>query len=257
MEYILETENIIKYFGNIWALDRVNITLEKGQIYGLIGPNGSGKTTLFNAISGFVRINAGSIVFEGKNVVGLKPYEISRLGIRRTFQISRIPNKMTVLENLLLAAQTYQVGESPLNNFLKRRVVLKEEKENLDKANQLLEYIGLAALRNEYSTNLSGGQRKLLSLARVLMINPKLIILDEVTAGVNPKLTTKLLMLIKEIQATSKMTIFLIEHKMNVIYELCHKIIVLAAGRKIAEGTPNEIRQNEDVLKAYLGQTSD
>lgn len=257
MEYILEIGDILKFFGNICALDRVNIKIQKGQIYGLIGPNGSGKTTLFNAISGFIRINDGSIAFEGTNLVGLKPYEISRLGIRRTFQISRIPTRMTVLENMLLAAKSYQAGESPLNNFLKRSFVRKEEKENLKKAIELLEYVGLAELRNEYSSNLSGGQRKLLSLARVLMIDPKFIMLDEVTAGVNPKLTNKLLILIKQIQASTKMTIFLIEHKMNVIYELCQKIFVLAAGRKIAEGKPNEISQNEDVLKVYLGQTSD
>jgi ABC-type branched-subunit amino acid transport system ATPase component len=249
---MLSIKNLEKYFGSIKALDHVTLEVEKDSIVGLIGPNGSGKTTLFNVLSGFYKKDGGEIYFKKERIDGLTPDKIARKGLCRTFQIAKAPEKLTVLENMMLAAVT-QVGENPLSALFKRKKTSEIEKENLDRAMELLELLQLVDLRNEYAGDLSGGQKKLLSLGRVFMLGPDLILLDEPTAGVNPTLTLQLMEVIKELQKKEHKSIFIIEHSMKVIRGICRKVIVLNFGEKMTEGTPEEIQQDERVLEAYLG----
>jgi len=252
---MLKIENIYKSFGGILALNGVSFDVESNTITGLIGPNGSGKSTLFNVISGFYSKDKGEIYFQGKKIVGLEPNKISMLGISRTFQISEVPEKMTVLENLLLAHKG-QSGEEIFNVFLHPLKIRIEHKQHLKKAYEILELIQLHNLRNEYAGNLSGGQKKLLSLGRILMSEPTLILLDEPTAGVNPILIKDLIIAIKNLRDEKGETILLVEHNMKVISEICDRVIVLDFGKKIAEGTSEEIQKNEKVLEAYLSGSS-
>lgn len=250
---MLIVKDIQKSFGGLKALDGVSLEVENGSIIGLIGPNGSGKTTLFNIITGFYQKDKGEIYFRGKRIDHLSPHEIAKRGLYRTFQIPQIPKKMTVSENMLLAPDK-QHGERILNAVFRRRQILKQEHDHLEKAIRLQELTGLAALRNEYAGNLSGGQKKLLALARILMAEPDMILLDEPTAGVNPTLAKSLLKMIQELRNREGKTFFLIEHNMKVISSICDKVYVLSSGRKIAGGTPKEIQQNEEVLKAFLSR---
>jgi len=249
---MLVIKELRKNFGNLRALDGVSLTVERGSVTGLIGPNGSGKTTLFNVVSGFYAKDGGEIRFKGKRIDSLTPDAIARRGLCRTFQIAKAPEKLTILENMLLAANT-QRGENPVSALFKRHSVNKLERENLDRAMELLTMLELAHLRNEFAGNLSGGQKKLLSLGRMLMRNPDLILLDEPTAGVNPTLANELLEVIRSLQEELKRTFLIVEHNMKVIANLCEKVFVLNFGKLLAKGTPEEIQQNEQVLKAYLG----
>ena len=251
---MLDIKNLQKNFGSLRALDGVSLDVKSGSITGLIGPNGSGKTTLFNVVSGFYPKDGGEIFFKGERIDGLTPDEIAKRGLCRTFQIAKAPEKLTVLENMLLAANT-QRGENPISALFKRRLVSKQERENLGKATELLTMLELDHLRNEFAGNLSGGQKKLLSLGRMLMRNPDLILLDEPTAGVNPTLANELLEVIRSLQEELKRTFLIVEHNMKVIANLCEKVFVLNFGKLLAEGTPQEIQQNEQVLRAYLGGT--
>jgi neutral amino acid transport system ATP-binding protein len=219
---------------------------------GLIGPNGSGKTTLFNVVSGFYEKDDGEIFFKGARIDGLPPNKIARRGLCRTFQVSKAPERMTVLENMLLAAE-HQTGENPFSALFLRSRVQKSENANLARALKLLDMLQLSQLKNDYAGDLSGGQKKLLSLGRVFMLKPDMILLDEPTAGVNPTLRVQLMEAIKQLQKTEKCTFFIIEHSMKVISGICDKVCVLNFGQKIAEGTPEEIQQNGKVLDAYLG----
>jgi len=252
---MLKIKNIYKSFGGILALNGVSFSVESNTITGLIGPNGSGKSTLFNVISGFYTKDRGEIYFEGKSIEGTEPYRIAMLGVGRTFQISEVPEKMTVLENLLLAPKG-QTGEGIFNVFLHPLKIKGENEKYLKKANEILELIQLYNLRNEYAGNLSGGQRKLLSLGRILMSEPTLLLLDEPTAGVNPTLIKDLIIAIRNLRDEKGETILLVEHNMKVISEICDRVIVLDFGKKIAEGTPEEIQKNEKVLEAYLSGSS-
>lgn len=252
---MLKVENVYKSFGGITALDGVSFNVEPNTITGLIGPNGSGKSTLFNVISGFYSKDKGEIYFEGKKIVGLESHKIAMLGIGRTFQISEVPEKMTVLENLLLAPKR-QIGEGIFNVFLYPLKIKRENEQYLKKAFEILELIKLYNLRNEYAGNLSGGQKKLLSLGRIIMSEPILLLLDEPTAGVNPSLVKDLIIAIKNLRDEKGETILLVEHNMKVISEICDRVIVLDFGKKIAEGTPEEIQKNEKVLEAYLSGSS-
>jgi len=250
---MLKVKDIHKSFGGLKALDGVSLGVQGGSITGLIGPNGSGKTTLFNIISGFYTKDSGEIYFKGERIDGLPPHKIAMKGLCRTFQISRIPERMTVLENMLLAPRG-QIGEGMMNALFRYRRISSQERANLRKALDLLELVELADLRNEFAGNLSGGQRKLLALARVLMADPDLILLDEPTAGVNPTLTMSLLKVITDLRDKEGKTFFLVEHNMKVISDICDKVYVLDFGRKIAEGTPEEIQKDEAVLQAYLSR---
>lgn len=248
---MLTITNLEKNFGNLRALDRVSLEVERDSIVGLIGPNGSGKTTLFNVVSGFYEKDGGEVYFKGERIDGLTPDKIAKKGLCRTFQVSKAPEKLTVLENMMLAAKS-QVGENPLGALFMRPRVHKSEKANLQRAMDLLEMLQLVDLKNEYAGDLSGGQKKLLSLGRIFMLEPDLILLDEPTAGVNLTLTRDLLKVIRKLQKEEGKSFFIIEHSMKVISDICDKVYVLNFGRKMAEGTPEEIQQNEQVLKAYL-----
>jgi ABC-type branched-subunit amino acid transport system ATPase component len=252
---MLRIENLYKHFGGITALDGVSLEVESSTITGLIGPNGSGKSTLFNVISGFSAKDRGEIYFNEEKIEHIEPHKIALMGIGRTFQISEAPEKMTVCENLLLAPKN-QFGEGLLNVFLYPSKIKRENEENIEKACEILKLIQLYDLRNEYAGNLSGGQKKLLSLGRILMADPILILLDEPTAGVNPTLIKDLIVVIRNLRDERGKTILLVEHNMKVISEICNKVIVLDFGKKIAEGTPEEIQRNEKVLEAYLSGSS-
>lgn len=248
---ILSVKNVCKKFGGLKALDRVSLEVEENSITGLIGPNGSGKTTLFNLISGFYTRDSGEIYFRGERIDGLYPYEIAVRGLCRTFQISKAPNRMTVLENMLLTPKE-QTGEGVMSILFRYGRIVREEKANLKRALSLLELVKLKELSNEYAGSLSGGQKKLLTLGRILMAGPDLILLDEPTAGVNLTLVKDLLETMKKLRDKEGKTLFLVEHNMKVISSICDKVYVLDFGRKIAEGKPEEIQRDERVLEAYL-----
>ena len=203
----------------------------EGEIVGLIGPNGSGKTTLFNTIVGYLPLDGGRILYRGENVTGLPPYQIARKGIGRTFQVTRIFPKMTLMENVTLPTRNVAAG---------------------DRAHELLELVGLADLRDEYASDLSFGQQRLLSIIQVLMLDPGLILLDEPAAGVSPVMQKKLLELIHYLNEEGR-TFLIIEHNMDVVMNNCERVVVLSMGEKIAEGSPEEVRRDEAVLTAYFG----
>jgi len=249
---MLSIIDLEKNFGNLRALDRVSLDIDDDSIVGLIGPNGSGKTTLFNVVSGFYEKDGGEVYFKGERIDGLTPDRIAKKGLCRTFQVAKAPEKLTVLENMMLAAKN-QIGENPFSALFMRMRASKIEKANLARAMELLEVLQLVDLKNEYAGELSGGQKKLLSLGRVFMLNPDLILLDEPTAGVNPTLTMQLMKVIKELQKKEHKAVFIIEHSMKVISGICDKVFVLNFGKKMTEGTPTEIQQDEQVLAAYLG----
>jgi ABC-type branched-subunit amino acid transport system ATPase component len=252
---MLKVRNLYKSFGGISALNGVTFEVAPSTITGLIGPNGSGKSTFFNVVSGFCTKDRGEIYFMGEKIENSEPYKIALMGIGRTFQVSEAPNKMTVLENLLLSPKN-QTGESILNVFLHPSKIKNENEHYLKNAYEILELIKLYDLRNEYAGNLSGGQKKLLALGRILMADPRLILLDEPTAGINPTLIKDLILVIKKLRDDRGKTILLVEHNMKVISEICDKVIVLDFGQKIAEGTPLEIQKNTRVLEAYLSGSS-
>ncbi len=248
---MLEVMNLEKNFGGIKAVDGCSLKVEQGSITGLIGPNGAGKTTLFNLITGFYAPDGGEIWFSGERIGGLSPHKIARRALTRTFQIPRELKEMTVLENLMVVPEN-QVGERIWNSFFRPGVVRRQERELRDEALEVLEFVELIDLANEYAKNLSSGQKKLLELARTLMAEPKMILLDEPGAGVNPTLMKKLTRNIENLRQRGK-TFFLIEHDMDLIMNLCDTVIVMNKGRQLAEGTPDEIKKNESVLEAYLG----
>jgi ABC-type branched-subunit amino acid transport system ATPase component len=248
---MLRVEKVYKSFGGILALFGVSFEVEANTITGLIGPNGSGKSTLFNIISGFYSKDKGEIYLQGKKLGQVEPHKIALMGLGRTFQISEAPERMTVLENLLLAPKN-QTGESVLSVFLHPSRIKSEIRKHLEKAYEILHLVQLYDLMNEYAGNLSGGQKKLLSLGRILMSDPVLLLLDEPTAGVNPTLIKDLIVAIQNLRDEKGVTILVVEHNMKVISEICDRVIVLDFGKKIAEGTPEEIKKNEMVLEAYL-----
>ena len=247
----LRVRDVSKHFGGVHAVDECSLTIEDGSIVGLIGPNGAGKTTLFNLITGFLRPDRGEIHLNGERLDGLAPYATVRRGVVKTWQIPREFKNITVLENLMLAAKDHP-GESIWNVIFRPFRVRKREREAQEKAHRILEFLELDHLATELAGNLSGGQKKLLELGRALMTDPTYLLLDEPVAGVNRVLAEKLLDRLDELRAGG-VTIFLIEHDMDVVMSRCDIVIVMHNGRKLAEGTPTEIKANEDVIESYLG----
>lgn len=229
-----------------------SLKVEKGSITGLIGPNGAGKTTLFNLITGFYKPEKGTILFKGQRIDGLPPHRIFRKKIYRTFQITREFPQMTVLENLMLIPAG-QIGESVWNTWLRPAKVKKQEKAIMKKALEVLDFVELLDLQNAYAGSLSGGQKKLLELAGSMMADPEIVLLDEPGAGVNPTLMKKLMGNIRWLRDEKHLTFLLIEHDMDLVMNLCDPIIVMSEGKKLAQGTPEEVKTDERVLEAYLG----
>jgi neutral amino acid transport system ATP-binding protein len=249
---LLSANKLSKSFGGIKAVNNAKISVNTGSITGLIGPNGAGKTTLFNLLSNFIRPDRGEVIFDGKPIHHLQSHQIAQQGCIRTFQVARVLSKLSVLENMLLATQQ-QTGENFFKVWFQQKSVRQEERENKDRAMAILESVGLIEKAHDYAGALSGGQRKLLEMARTLMTNPKLILLDEPAAGVNPTLIEQIC---KHILTWNQQGIsfLIIEHNMDVIMSLCHHVWVLAEGTNLADGTPQEIQNNSQVLEAYLGE---
>jgi len=249
---MLKVTNIEKHFGGVKALQGCTIEVQEGTITGLIGPNGAGKTTLFNVISGMLRPDRGKIELQGRRIDGLPPHRIARFGLLRTFQISRGLRRMTVLDNLMVYPQS-QVGESLWNIWVRWGRVKEQEKKLREKALQTLEFVHLIHLQNAYAEELSGGQKRLLELARVLMASPRIVLLDEPGAGVNPALMKVLVSRILQLRDQG-VTFLLIEHDMDLVLSLCHPVIVLTEGKKLTDGAFEEVRKDPRVLEAYLGR---
>lgn len=252
---LLEGKNLTKRFGGLHAVKDVDFALQSDEILGLIGPNGAGKTTLVNLITGYYAPNAGVILYRGKAISGLKPHAINNMGIARTFQIVRIFHKLTVLDNVrsgLVDRRTRPPWKVALDSLVKNRENQVTGRLGEERAIQLLEFVGLAAYRHELADNLPYAYCKRLEIARALATQPKILLLDEPSAGLNPKEQNDQIAIIKSISGRG-ITILIIEHVMKVIMDISHRIMVLHYGEKIAEGTPEEIYKNEKVVQAYLG----
>ncbi len=248
---LLQASGLHKSFGGIRAVQNASIDVPQGNITGLIGPNGAGKTTLFNLLSNFIQPDQGKVIFNGQEIQHLPSHEIALKGFVRTFQVARVLSRLSVLENMLLAAQQ-QTGENLFKVWFQQGNIRQQERANRDKAMTILESVGLAEKAQDYAGALSGGQRKLLEIARAMMSDPKLILLDEPAAGVNPTLINQICEHIVRWN-NEGISFLVIEHNMDVIMTLCHHVWVLAEGTNLADGTPNEIQNNDQVLEAYLG----
>lgn len=252
MPPFLAVEDLTKSFGGLRAVDRCSLEVREGTITGLIGPNGAGKTTLFNLLTGFHRPDGGRVRFRGDDITGLPAHKVFRRGICRTFQIPREFKDLSVLENLMVVAPD-QAGERLWVPWLQPGRVRRDETRLRERAMVVLEQVGLARLAGEPAWTLSGGQKKLLELARTLMAEPALLMLDEPGAGVNPTLMQELTRYIQWLAAERGVTILLIEHDMDLVMAICNPVIVLSEGRPLAEGPPDIIRKDPRVLSAYLG----
>jgi neutral amino acid transport system ATP-binding protein len=253
---ILEVRDVVKHFGGLAALSGATLDVDRGSITALIGPNGAGKTTLFHVVTGFHKPEQGEISFLGERIEGKPPHRIAKRGLVRTFQLTKALTRMTVLENVMLAAPG-QPGERLYNVILRPLATRRRELEVEERAAELLALVKLDHLADEYAGTLSGGQRKLLEFARALMAEPAMIMLDEPMAGVNPALGLELLDHMRSIQERRGLTFLLIEHDMEVVMTVSERVIVMNEGHVIAEGPPESVRNDQRVIDAYLGTHRD
>jgi len=249
---VIRVEDLHKHFGGFHAVDGASLEIAEGSITGLIGPNGAGKTTLFNVIAGNLRPTSGRVFMAGEDITGLPPHELFHKGLLRTFQIAHEFSSMTVRENLMMVPGD-QSGETIWNAWVNRRRIAEEERALLKKADEVLDFLTISHLKDERAGNLSGGQKKLLELGRTMMVDARIVFLDEVGAGVNRTLLNTIADAIIRLNKERGYTFCVIEHDMDFIARLCDPVIVMAAGRVLAEGTIEEVKSNEEVIEAYLG----
>jgi branched-chain amino acid transport system ATP-binding protein len=252
---LLETKDVVKRFGGLTAVNKMNFTLEKGQIVSIIGPNGAGKTTFFNTLTGIYKPEEGSIEFNGRSLVGLRPDQVVERGIARTFQNIRLFGSMTVIENILVGMHT-QLKQRATDALFRNKAFYEEEAAAEARAVEWMNYVGLKDVGNELARNLPYGGQRRVEIARALAANPTLILLDEPTAGMNPQETEEATRLFRRIRDEKGVTVLLIEHDMRVVMNISERITVMDYGEKIAEGTPAEIRSNQRVIEAYLGRAA-
>ena len=251
---MLQISKINKSFGGLKVLNNLSLKIEKGSISGLIGPNGAGKTTLFNVINGSIKPDSGSVQLNNYELIGLQPHELFEIGVLRTFQIPHEFFSLTVLDNLLVVPPN-KIGETFFGQWFFEKKIKKIEEINVKKAKDILDTLGLSHLEKEYAENLSGGQKKLLELGRVMMVEPEIILLDEVGAGVNKTLLKKISNIIKRLNKEKKYTFIMIEHDLDFISKLCDTIIVMAEGQFLTQGNIQQIKSNQKVIDIYLGKS--
>ena len=252
---ILQVDKLSKYFGGLAAVSNCSLKIQKGSITGIIGPNGSGKTTLFNLIAGNTKPSEGSVLFQGEDITGTPSHELFSKGLLRTFQIAHEFTNLTVLENLMMVPGN-QSGEKLTNALFNTKIVNAEEQKVKQKALEVIKFLNLTHLSTELAGNLSGGQKKLLELGRTMMVDAKLVLLDEVGAGVNRTLLKDIGTAILRLNKEQGYTFCMIEHDMDFISRLCDPVIVMAEGSVLFKGTSNEVKNNEQVIESYLGRGS-
>ena len=250
---MLTIQHLDKWFGGIHAVNNVSLILETGKITGLIGPNGAGKTTLFNVIAGLHFPTSGKVFLGEEEITGLPPHQLFARGVLRTFQVAHEFSTLPVRDNLMMVP-SQQTGERLLNVWLNSKKIKEEEEQLKEKANEVLSFLNLEMLADEPAGNLSGGQKKLLELGRCMMVDAKIVLLDEVGAGVNRTLLNDIAGTIKKLNTEKNYTFFMIEHDMNFLSQLCDKVIVMTEGSVLVEGNIEEIKKNEKVIEAYLGR---
>ena len=249
---MIRVENLHKRFGGVHAVNDASLHIKKGSITGLIGPNGAGKTTLFNVIAGHYKPTSGRILLDGEDITGLQPHELFQKGVLRTFQLAHEFSSLTVRENLMMVPSD-QAGESLLNVWFRKDRVAADEQRVREKAEEVIDFLEIGHVADELAGNLSGGQKKLLELGRTMMVEPKIVFLDEVGAGVNRTLLYKIGDAILKLNQERGYTFCLIEHDMDFIARLCDPVICMAEWTVLAEGTVDEVKNNEQVIEAYLG----
>ena len=249
---MIVVENLHKRFGGVHAVNGARLTIRPGSITGLIGPNGAGKTTLFNVIAGLYQPTAGQVLLDGEDITGLKPHELFHKGVLRTFQLAHEFKTLTVRDNLMMVPPN-QAGESLLNTWFQPSLVRANEEEVRAKADEVIEFLEIEHVADEFAGTLSGGQKKLLELGRTMMVDAKIVFLDEVGAGVNRTLLHKIGDAIIKLNQERNYTFCLIEHDMEFVARLCDPVICMAEGAVLAEGTIDEVKNNEQVIEAYLG----